>query len=115
MNPYPRRGCLYWVSIPGEPTRKKRPALVISIDVRNRMAGDVLVIPASTILRPSPTHVLLKKGQGGVPKESVLKCEQITVLPKDFLDEKALGGPLSSTMLGEVERGVLRSIGIPVE
>lgn len=115
VNPFPRRGCLYWVSIPGESTRKKRPALVISIDPRNRFASDVLVIPASTILRAAPTHVRLRKGQGGVPRESVLKCEQVTTLPKDLLSERALGGPLPTPLLDDVERGVLRSIGVAVD
>jgi mRNA-degrading endonuclease toxin of MazEF toxin-antitoxin module len=63
----------------------------------------------------SPTHVRLKKGEGGVPKDSVLKCEQITTLPKDLLSERALGGPLSAKLMDQVERGVLRSIGVPVE
>lgn len=115
MNPSPHRGCLYWVTIAGEPARKKRPALVVSVDARNRLASDVLLIPATTILGMSPTHVRLKKGEGGVPKDSVLKCEQITTLPKDLLSERALGGPLSAKLMDQVERGVLRSIGVPVE
>ena len=115
MNPHPRRGQLYWVTIPAEPTHKKRPALVISAEPRNRLATDVLVIPASTTLRPSPTHVRLKTGQGGVRKDSVLKCEQITTLPKELLSDEALGGPLSGRLMDEVERGVIRAIGIPVE
>lgn len=85
------------------------------MDVRNRLASDVLVVPASTILREAPTHVRLKKGQGGVPEDCMLKCEQITTLPKDLLSEKALGGELSASIKRNVERGVLRSIGIPVE
>jgi mRNA-degrading endonuclease toxin of MazEF toxin-antitoxin module len=115
VNPHPHRGQLYWVAIPAEPRQKKRPALVISAEPRNRLAGDVLVIPASTALRPSPTHVRLKKGQGGVRKDSVLKCEQITTLPKKLLSDQALGGPLSGRLMDEVERGVIRSIGIPVD
>ena len=115
MNPHPRRGQLYWVTIPAEPTRKKRPALVISAEPRNRLANDVLVIPASTTRRPSPTHVRLKTGQGGVRKDSVLKCEQITTLPKELLSDQALGGPVSARLVDEVERGVIRAIGIPVE
>lgn len=31
------------------------------VDARNRLANDVLVVPASTSLRPAPTHVRLKK------------------------------------------------------
>ena len=87
----------------------------IAIGSRNRLASDVLVIPASSNLRPAPTHVRLKKGQGGVPKDSVLKCEQIMTLPKELLSEEALGGPLSVATLEEVERGVIRAIGIPVD
>lgn len=85
------------------------------MEPRNQLANDVLVVPASTILRPAPTHVRLKKGQGGVPRDSVLKCEQITTLPKELLSQEALGGPLSGAKLEEVERGVIRSIGIPVD
>ena len=115
MNANPLRGCLYWVVIPGEPGEKRRPALVISVDARNRLADDVLSIPASTTLRPAPTHVRLKKGTAGVRRESVLKCEQITTLPKRLLSESALGGPLSAALIEEVERGVLRAIGVPID
>ncbi len=111
----PRRGCLYWVRIPAEPTRKTRPALVVSIDVRNRLASDVLVIPASTVRRDAPTHVRLRKGDGGVPTDCMLKCEQITTLPKELLSERALGGEISGTLMERVERGVLRAIGVPID
>ncbi|HXU30876.1 MAG TPA: type II toxin-antitoxin system PemK/MazF family toxin [Thermoanaerobaculia bacterium] len=114
MNGGPLRGCFYWVKIPGEPEAKRRPALVVSVDARNRLANDVLVVPASTTLRPAPTHVRLKKGTGGLLRDTVLKCEQITTLPKHLLSEAALGGPLSAALLEEIERGVLRAIGIAV-
>lgn len=115
MNPSPLRGCLYWVAIPAEPGRKRRPALVVSVNARNRLASDVLVIPASTTLRTAPTHVRLRKGTGGARADSVLKCEQITTLPKELLSDSALGGPLPGALLEEVERGVLRAIGVPVD
>jgi len=115
VNPNPHRGCLYWVVIPGEPGEKRRPALVVSVDARNRLASDVLVIPASTTLRVAPTHVRLRKGTGGIRIDSVLKCEQITTLPKHLLSVSALGGPLAAGLLEEVERGVLRAIGVPID
>jgi mRNA-degrading endonuclease toxin of MazEF toxin-antitoxin module len=114
MNPFPQRGCLYRVAIPGEPEVKRRPALVVSVNARNRFADDVLVVPASTTLRPAPTHVRLRKGAGGLPRDSVLKCEQITTLPKRFLSPSALGGSLSASLLEEVERGILHALGVPV-
>ena len=114
MNASPRRGFFYWIEIPNEPGRKRRPALVISVDARNRFADDALVIPASTTLRPAPTHVQLRKGTGGLPRESVLKCEQITTLPKRWISSSALGGEVSAGLLEDVERGVLRAIGVPL-
>ena len=114
MNAAPQRGCLYWVAIPGEPHGKERPALVVSVNARNRLADDVLVVPASTTLRQAPTHVRVKRGTGGLPRDSVLKCEQITTLPKRLLSSSALGGPLSEALLEDVERGVLRAMGVPI-
>ena len=115
MSLNPLRGCFYWVAIPGEPGAKRRPGLVVSVNARNRLANDVLVIPASTTPRLAPTHVRLRKGTGGLRADSMLKCEQITTLPKALLSETALGGPLSAGLLEEVERGVLRAIGVPIE
>ena len=87
---------------------------MISIDARNRLASDVLVIPCSTTERPAPTHVRLRKGHGGLDRRSVLKCEQITTLPKDYLLPSALGGPLPGRILEQVEVGVLRALGVPI-
>jgi mRNA-degrading endonuclease toxin of MazEF toxin-antitoxin module len=105
----PRRGYLYWVSLD-----KRHPALVLSPDYRNERASDVIVIPCSTRVRPAPTHVILKRGVGGIPESSVLKCEQITTLPKTDVRELALGRPLPPPLLRAVERAVLRAIGVPV-
>ena len=105
----PRRGHLYWVTMD-----KRRPALVLSPDYRNQHAGDVIVVPCSTRLRPAPTHVLLRRGQGGLAESSVLKCEQITTLSKADVHEPALGKELPATVLRAVERAVLRAIGVPV-
>jgi len=103
-----RRGYLYRVSL-----NKRRPALLLSPDVRNDKAHDVIVIPTSTVMREGPWHVRLKKGEGGLATPSVLLCEQITTVPKACLDATTLGGPLSSARIGEVERAVLRAIGVP--
>jgi mRNA interferase MazF len=104
-----RRGFLHHARLD-----KLRPVLVISPDVRNALASDVIVIPCTTTLSIAPTHVRLRKGEGGLHATSVLKCEQITTLHKDDVRPKALGGALSQSRLCEVERAVLRAIGVPV-
>jgi mRNA-degrading endonuclease toxin of MazEF toxin-antitoxin module len=104
-----RRGHLYLGRLD-----KLRPVLVISPDVRNELASDVLVIPCSTRLSEAPTHVRLRRGEGGLSEASVLKCEQITTLHKEDVRRQSLGAALPPKRLLEVERAVLRAIGIPV-
>lgn len=104
-----RRGHLYWAKLD-----KRRPVLVISPDYRNEHASDVLIIPCTTNRRPAPTHVPLRRREAGAPHASMLKCEQITTLHQDDIDPQPLGGSLSRRRLAEVERSVLRAIGVPV-
>jgi mRNA-degrading endonuclease toxin of MazEF toxin-antitoxin module len=104
-----RRGYVYLAHLD-----KLRPVLLISPDVRNDLASDVLVVPCSTRLSTAPTHVGLRRGEGGVSEASVLKCEQITTLYRGDVRRQALGGALSPKRLLEVERAILRAIGIPV-
>lgn len=110
----PQRGHFYWVRVPDEPRGKRRPALVMSPDVRNRLAGDVIVVPASTVLREAPTHVRLRRGEGGLSQATVVKCEQVTTLRRERLSARAIGGPLSHDRIVEVEKAILRAIGVPV-
>jgi mRNA interferase MazF len=85
--------------------------LVLSIDVRNRLAGDVLVVPLSTHLRPLPTHVLIPAGAGGQYRDSMAKCEQLTTLDKRFLVRGPFGGRVPDALLGQVVQGVRRAVG----
>jgi mRNA interferase MazF len=112
---YPRRGEIYLVRIPGHPhDTKDRPALVVSMDVRNRLANDVIVVPLSTNLRLAPTHVELHAGEGGLKETSVAKCEQITTLDKSFLIRGPFAGAISALILREVEKAIQRSLGIAI-
>jgi mRNA-degrading endonuclease toxin of MazEF toxin-antitoxin module len=59
------------------------------MDVRNRFANDVIVVPLTTTLRPAPTHGELAAGEGGLRETSMAKCEQVTTLAqalKNLLD-----------------------------
>jgi mRNA-degrading endonuclease toxin of MazEF toxin-antitoxin module len=105
-----RRGCIYWATLD-----KRRPVLVISVDARNDRASDVMVIPCSTNLREGPTHVRLGRAEGGLAQTCVLKCEQLTTVSKEAVEELPLGSALSPSRLREVERAVARAIGVPAE
>ncbi len=112
---YPRRGEIYLVTLPGHPADPKaRPALIVSMEVRNRLANDVIVVPLSTTLRPAPTHVKLPAGEGGLRETSVAKCEQITTLDKSFLIRGPFAGAVRAALMQEIEKAIQRAIGIPV-
>jgi mRNA-degrading endonuclease toxin of MazEF toxin-antitoxin module len=104
-----RRGCVYLAHLD-----KLRPVLIISPDIRNELASDVIVVPCSTRLSTAPTHVRLRRGEAGLSQASVLKCEQITTLYKGDVRPQPLGGPISTNRLLETERAILRAIGVPV-
>ena len=111
--PYPKRGEIFLVRLPGQPKDiKTRPALIVSLDVRNRLANDVIVVPVSTTLRPSPTHVELPKGEGGLDKTSMAKCEQITTLDKSFLVRGPFSGVIKNGRMDEVEKAIQIAIGV---
>ena len=101
-----QRGAIHWVQLD-----KRRPAILISPDRRNQLAGDVVVIPCSTVLRPMSWHVVLAKGEAGLPERSIAKCEQVTALPKELVSRIALGGRLSRARMIEVERALLSALG----
>lgn len=113
---YPRRGETYLVTLPGHPADLKAPrlALIVSMDVRNRLANDVIVVPLSTTLRPAPTHVQLPAGEGGLRQTSMAKCERITTLDKAFLIRGPFAGTIHPALMQEVEKAIQRAIGIPV-
>ncbi len=106
-----RRGHIHWASLPGD---KRRPVLVVSPDARNEKASDILAAPISTVLREGPWHVRLRKGDGGIPETSIVKCEQLTTLRKELLSPEPLGRGLTPRLMAEVERAILRAIGVPI-
>jgi mRNA-degrading endonuclease toxin of MazEF toxin-antitoxin module len=105
-----RRGHLYWAHVPDD---KRRPVLVVSPEERNTRALDAIVVPLTTVVREGPWHVHLRRGEGGAPHASVLKCEQVTTLRTARIDDQPLGPALTPPRMAEVERGILRAIGVP--
>lgn len=110
MGRFPRRGEVWLVDFPDDP--KSRPALIVSTNARNEFANSVLAVPVTTNPRPAPTHVPLPAGQGGLSHDSMARCENVSYLHKSRLTCGPLGGPISPALMREVERGLLRSLGI---
>ena len=111
----PKQGEIYLVNFPNQPIDSKdRPAIIVSLDIRNKLAEDVIVIPLSTTLRQAPTHVIIPEGEGNLNYDSMAKCEQITTLHKSYLLRGPLGKKVNNKILRQIERAVLRAIGVPI-
>jgi mRNA-degrading endonuclease toxin of MazEF toxin-antitoxin module len=110
MATFPRRGEVWLVAFPDDP--KTRPALIVSPDVRNELANSVLAVPVTTNLRPAPTHVGLPAGAGGLAHDSMARCENVSYLHKSRLDRGPLADAISPALMREVERALLRSLGL---
>jgi len=109
----PMRGEIWSVRLPGKPDdpHQPRPALVISSDYRNEVADDVIVVPIFSIGAESPTHVRIASGEGGIRRESVLFCEELTTLQIGFVVRGPWGPRVATSTLESVVRAVRRAVG----
>lgn len=107
---FPQRGEVWLVAFPDDP--KSRPAVIVSPDARNQFANSVLAVPVTTNLRPAPTHVALPAGQGGLSYDSMARCENVSYVHKSRLRRGAFAGTVSIPLMREIERCLLRSLGI---
>jgi len=101
-----KRGSVRWVHID-----KRRPAIIISPEVRNLYANDVIVIPCSTARASVRWHVQLSKGEAGLSVASIVKCEAVTTLPKELVEDEELG-VVSAPRLRQIEKAVISALGI---
>ena len=109
----PRRGEVWFVYTPGQPDdpHQPRPALVISENVRNQRTDDVMVVPIFSYGRLGPTRVPIAAGTGGIRRDSVPFCEELTTVDQDFLESGPLGAPVPDPLLQRVLRAIRRALG----
>ena len=84
---------------------------MISENVRNRVTDDVVVIPIFSSGRLGPTRVPIAAGTGGIRRDSVLFCEELTTIDQDFLESGPLGPAVPDALLQQVLRAVRRALG----
>ncbi|MGB5634648.1 MAG: type II toxin-antitoxin system PemK/MazF family toxin [Waterburya sp.] len=72
---------------------KKRPVVVVSIDIRNQYSSTVLVVPFSSDISQAanPSRTLIKQGEGGLNIDSVAMCDVLTCIKKQYLEQEPYG------------------------
>ena len=86
-----------------------RPVIVVSHDAFNQAPGwrSVIVVPVSTSpaqARRGPTAVPIPRGAGGLQKDSIALCHQVTTLDRSKLTKHL--GALPHALLHEVGEGL---------
>jgi mRNA interferase MazF len=105
-----RQGDVVWVALPvsrGSEPAGRRPAVVLQHDRFNRTNLTTTVIVAITSqlkYAALPGNVRLRRGEGGLPRPSVVNVTQIATVDRDLLGKRL--GTLSSGRLAEVWSGV---------
>jgi mRNA-degrading endonuclease toxin of MazEF toxin-antitoxin module len=111
---FPKKGEVWWVNLPNQPhdPHQPRPAIVISRDSRNAYADDYMVIPTFSNLRAKiDSQIIIPQGQGGLPHESVAKCEQLTTLHRSLLVKGPLGDRINQALMWRLHYAVRKAMG----
>ena len=109
-----RRGEIYYVNwFPGRGSEQAgtRPALIIQNDVGNQFNSTTIVAAISTRqARAYPFQVAVTAGESGLPRDSIVKCEQIQTIDQTRLGR--LVGALEAEKVSEVDFALQRSLGL---
>lgn len=113
-NKYPLQGEIYLIRpLKTVGDTKKRPAVIVSLNIRNEFSTTVLVVPFTSDLSSgeTPTRILIKAKEGGLLSDSLAICDNISAIRKLYL-EKGPYGAISSTSLQRIQKGIQIAIAI---
>ena len=105
-----RQGDLYWLDFGpamGSAPAERHPCVVVQSDLfnRSRIATTVVCLITSNLARAgAPGNIALRKGDGGLPKASVVNVSQIATVEKSDLVEKI--GKLPAETIDMISRGL---------
>lgn len=111
---FPQKGEVWYMQIPNQPDdpHKPRPAIIVSRDMRNQVAQDVMVVPVFG--EPSgynDSYVTIATNEGGLTKESTAKCDQITTISKKLLGRGPLSGRINPDLMRQIHHAIRRALG----
>lgn len=109
-----KRGDIYYADLSpvvGSEQGGIRPVLIIQNDIGNKYSPTVIACAVTSQLTKAklPTHIEVKQGNFGLPKDSVILLEQIRTLDKRRLKEKV--GELDGAAMQKVDKAILISLG----
>lgn len=91
---------------------KKRPAVIVSSNVRNELSRTVLIVPFTSNLTggETSTRILLFVGERGLEENSLALCDTISAIRKSYF-KRGPYGEISLELLERIQQGIQVAIG----
>ena len=112
------KGEIYYVVIKntsGSEVSGTRPAVIVSNNTNNEKSNTVTIVPltASNPHKEYPFEAFLPAGEGGLPKDSRAKCNQIKTIDKSLLGDSI--GKVGEDKMREIEIAIRFHLGMDTE
>ena len=125
-NRLPRIGDVYFMCFDGTGNEQTgwRPGVVFQNNTGNRYSPNIVALPVTSSLKKTgqPTHVLLLASETGLPKDSMVLCENpkcmskdkignyITSLSPKYMQQIAIAHILASSAISFIEYDILSDV-----
>ena len=90
-----KRGEIYYAQLNptlGSEMGKRRPVLIISNDINNRVSSTITILPiTSNTSSIYPFEVMLQPADSGLPKLSKVQAQQIRTISKQRIETNVVG------------------------
>lgn len=110
-----KRGEIYYADLNpavGSEIAKRRPVLIVSNDINNKVSLTVTVLPISSqVDRVYPFEVLLPKEVSGLPKVSKALAQQIRTISKARITGIAIG-VITAQLIFDVNAAIELHLGL---
>ena len=114
MNPdSPHRGDVWTIDLgaaSGSEQAGLRPVVIIQNDVGNRHAATTIIAAISSTIKLYPVTVLVKRGEAGLRKNSMVNLAQLLTVDKSRLRKKL--GRLAPATMAAVDEAIRVSLDV---
>ncbi|MCH7575532.1 MAG: type II toxin-antitoxin system PemK/MazF family toxin [Candidatus Marinimicrobia bacterium] len=95
-----------------EQTGDARPCVIVQNDTGNRHSNTTIIVPLTDAAHKQayPFQILVPKGEGGLVKSSIAKCEQIRVISIDRIKTRI--GTLQPETITRLNAALKSSLGL---
>jgi len=98
----------------GSETGKTRPCVVVQNDLGNKHSPTTIIVPITDVAGKDmyPFQTFIKKGEGGLTKDSKACCEHVRIIDKSRIVGDVLG-TLDTNTIRNINKALCLSLSLP--